>query len=348
MPPTRPQPHPAAHPDPLAGARRIALLVFEGLSPFHLSVPWLVFGEDRGELGVPRFALRLCAMEPGAPPWPGLGKPVGLAALRDADVVIVPSWRDVNERAPEPVLRALRRAHARGATVVGLCLGAFVLAQAGLLDGRTATTHWHWAETFRRQFPQVRLDADVLYVDEGRIITSAGTAAALDCCLHLLRRVCGTQAANRVARRLVVAPHRAGGQAQFIEEPVPTSPTGDRLGAVLAWAGAHLDQPLAIATLARRAAMSRRTFTRQFHKATGTSVLQWLLQQRLRAACQLLEGGTQSVEVVATRAGFGSAVAMRQHFVRAYGVPPQAYRRQFQAAHEPRHAPHPAAPHAAR
>jgi transcriptional regulator GlxA family with amidase domain len=316
-------------------AGTIAVVVFDGLSPFHLSVPWLVFGEDRRELGAPRFEVRACAVEPG-PLRSAMGLTLatagGLAGLRSADIVIVPSWRDVNERPPEALLKALHRAHARGATLVGLCLGAFVLAEAGLLRGAGATTHWHWADDFRRRFPDVRLQPDVLYVDEGRIVTSAGTAASLDCCLHLLRRICGPEVANRVARRLVVAPHRAGGQAQFIEEPVSRSPSGDRIGKVLAWAAAHLDAPHDIDSLAARAAMSRRSFTRHFQKATGSSVLQWLLQQRLAAACRLLVSGTQSVEEVAQAVGFGSVASLRQHFVRAYGLAPQAYRRQFRLA----------------
>lgn len=328
------------HRGPVTETRNIAVLVFDGVSPFHFSVPLLVFGEDRQELGVPRFQLRVCAAEPG-PLRSGVGLSItatcGLRGLLSADVIIVPSWRNVHERPPEEVLQALQRAHRRGATIVGLCLGAFVLAEAGLLDGRSATTHWHWAAEFRARFPQVRLDADVLYVDEGRVLTSAGTAAGLDCCLHLLRRICGPTVANRVARRLVIAPHRAGGQAQFIEEPMARSPAGDRLGKVLAWAVAHLHEPHSIDTLAQRAAMSRRTFTRHFQKATGASVLQWLQQQRLAAACRLLEGGTQSVEDIATAVGFGSAVTLRQQFLRSYGVSPQAYRRQFSA--EPTAAP---------
>lgn len=323
------------HAGPLRQARRVAVLAFDGVSPFHLSVPLLVFGEDRQELGVPRFDLRICACEAG-PLRSTAGLAVtpaaGLRGLQSADIVIVPSWRDVSERPPEALLLALQRAWRRGATIVGLCLGAFVLAEAGLLDGKAATTHWHWAAAFRQRFPQVRLAPDVLYVEEDRILTSAGTAAGLDCCLHLLRRICGPQVANRVARRLVIAPHRAGGQAQFVEEPVPQSAAGDRLGAVLAWVAGHLDQPHGIDALAQRAAMSRRSFTRHFQKATGTSVLQWLVQQRLAAACRLLEGGTQSVEAIAAAVGFGSAVSLRQHFLRTYGVSPQAWRRQFRPA----------------
>lgn len=319
---------------PLEEARIIAVLAFDGVSPFHLSVPLLVFGEDRRDLGVPRFQLRVCSTQAG-PVRSLMGMQVnashGLRGLQTADIIIVPSWRDTQEPPSREILEALQRAYRRGATIVGLCLGAFVLAEAGLLDGRSATTHWHWAAAFRGRFPLVRLDEEVLYVDEGRLLTSAGTAAGLDCCLHLLRRICGAEAANRVARRLVIAPHRSGGQAQFIEKPMPASPAGHRLGAVLDWVGAHLGESHSIDSLAQRAAMSRRTFTRHFQKYTGSSVHQWLLQQRLSAAARLLEGGTQSVETIATAAGFGSVVALRQQFVRTYGVSPQAYRRQFQA-----------------
>ena len=313
----------------------VAVVAFEGISPFHLSVPCLVFGEDRRELGVPRFDLRVCAAEPG-PLRSSAGFDIatrhGLASLRQADVVIVPSWRDTAEDAPAVLLDALCSAHRRGARIVGLCLGAFVLAQAGLLDGRAATTHWHWAHEFANRFPAVRLDPDVLYLDEGDVITSAGTAAGLDCCLYLLRQWCGAEAANRVARRLVVAPHRQGGQAQFIEQPIAASPRDDRLAGVLAWAAGHLDAAHSVDSLAARAAMSRRSFTRHFQKATGTTVLQWVLHQRLGHVRRLLETSDRSVETIAGAAGFGSAVSMRKHFVAALGVAPAAYRRQFRSA----------------
>lgn len=317
---------------PLRGARTIAILVFDGISPFHLSVPLVVFGEHRPELGVPDFQVRICAMQAGpvrCAPGVSVTATAGLRGLHGADIVIVPGCGDVRRPPPDAMLEALRRAHGRGATVVGLCLGAFALAEAGLLDGLRATTHWHWAAEFRERFPSVRFDPDVLYVEEGRLVTSAGTAAGLDCCLHLLRSIVGAQLANRVARRLVLAPHRAGGQAQFVEEPVPASPAADRLGNVLAWARTRLGEPHTLDSLAARAAMSRRSFSRHFQRATGASVMQWLLQQRLASAAALLEGGTQSVEDIATRVGFGSAVSLRQQFGRAYGLSPQAYRRQF-------------------
>lgn len=314
--------------DPLA---RIAVVAFEDVSPFHLSVPCLVF-ESRGEPGLPDFELRVCAAEPGplrSRAGFDIGARHGLKALDWADTVIVPSWRDADETPPLPLLKALRRAHRRGARIVGLCLGAYVVAAAGLLDGRRATTHWHWSEHFAARFPQVALQPDVLYVDDGRITTSAGTAAALDCCLHLLRRVHGAEAANRVARRLVLAPHRQGGQAQYIEHPLPASPRDDRLAGVLDWALGHLDRPLGLDALAERALMSRRTFTRRFRDSTGTTVGQWLAGQRLARAQRLLETTELGLDAVAAQTGFGSAVSLRQHFAAQLGVSPSAYRRGF-------------------
>jgi transcriptional regulator GlxA family with amidase domain len=313
----------------------VAIVAFDCISPFHLSVPCMIFGEDRRELGAPRFNTLVCAME-RVPLRTSVGFDIGikhgLEVLRRAQIVIVPSWRDTGERPPEKLLDALRRAHRRGARMVGLCLGAFVLAEAGLLDGKTATTHWHWADSFAERFPAVRLDPNVLYVDEGDVLTSAGTAAGIDCCLHLLRQLCGAQATNRVARRLVVAPHRQGGQAQFIEQPLPDSHQDDRLAQVLEWARAHIGQPHSVDALARRAAMSRRTFTRHFRQATGTTLVQWLLHQRLTQVQRMLETSNRAIEIIASEAGFGSAVSLRQHFSAAFSTTPSAYRKQFRGA----------------
>jgi len=312
---------------------RIAVVAFDGISPFHLAVPCMVFGEDRRELGVPRYQLSVCALESGSLRTSAgfsIDAGRGLTGLRGADVVVVPSWRDTNEPAPPRLLKAMQTAHSSGATIVGLCLGAFVLAEAGLLRGREATTHWHWAQRFAERFPEVRLNAKVLYVDAGQVLTSAGTAAGLDCCLHLLRRWCGAEVANRVARRLVVAPHRAGGQAQFIEHSLPATSQGDRMATTIDYAASHLDQPLTLDDLAERAAMSRRSFTRHFQQRTGSSVLQWLLHQRLAAASRLLEHSQRPIELIASDCGFGSGLSLRQHFVREMGVPPLVYRRQFQ------------------
>lgn len=312
-------------------ADTVAIVAFDRISPFHLAVPCAVF-EDRSRYGLPRFNLRVCASERGKLRT-GAGFAIetrhGLTALRDAGLVIVPSWRDADERPPEPLLKALRAAHARGACVIGLCLGAYVLAEAGLLDGRPATTHWYWSQHFARRFPQVKVQTDVLYADDGDILTSAGTAAGIDCCLHLLRRQHGAEVAQRVARTLVVAPHRQGGQAQYIEQPLPDSPQDERLAGVLTWALEHLDQPHSLDALAARALMSRRTFTRHFRQTTGTTVHQWLLNQRLTRAQRLLESTGLSLDAIAGQTGFGSAVSLRQRFVSVLGTTPSAYRRAF-------------------
>ena len=313
-------------------AETIAVVAFDGISPFHLSVPCMVFGEDRTDTGAPRFRVQVCAPEPGALATNAgftLGVPHGLEAIRRAQIVVVPSWRDDGRPAPPALIRALQAAHRRGATVVGLCLGAFVLAEAGLLDGRPATTHWHLAAAFAKQYPQVVLQPEVLYVDDGDVLTSAGTAAGIDCCLHLLRVRYGADTANRAARRMVVAPHRQGGQAQYIQQPMPAAAERDRLTPLLEWLGRHLQTPHELDELARRALMSRRTFTRRFRESTGTTVGQWLQNQRLALAQRLLETTDRSVERVAADAGFGSAVLLRKHFATAFKVSPTVYRRQF-------------------
>lgn len=313
-------------------ANTVAVIAFDGISPFHLSVPCLVFGFDGIGGNVPKFRLLVCAAERGALRTSAgftIQAPHGLDRIAQAGIVIVPSWRNSTERPPQALLDALRAAHRRGARIVGLCLGSFVLAEAGLLDGRPATTHWHWAGEFAARYPQVRLDRHVLYVDDGDVLTSAGTAAGIDCCLHLLRRDHGAEIANAVARRMVVPPHRQGSQAQYIEQPVQDSAQGDRLSEVLQWAAASLDRPHSLDALAGRALMSRRTFTRRFRKLTGTTVGQWLLAQRLARAQRLLETTDQPVDRIAAAAGFGSAVSLRQHFSAAFNVSPSQHRREF-------------------
>ncbi|TDY24119.1 AraC family transcriptional regulator /AraC family transcriptional regulator with amidase-like domain [Paraburkholderia sp. BL6665CI2N2] len=310
----------------------VAVVAFDRISPFHLSVPCVVFGEDRSGGGVPEFDFRVCAAETGAlTTTAGFSIAVthGLEALADADTIIVPSWRDPAETPPAALLDALRAAHARGAQLVGLCLGAFVLAAAGILDERPASTHWAWADDFARRYPRVRLDPNVLYVDDGNVLTSAGTAAGLDCCLHVMRKLCGTAVANHVARRLVVPPHRQGGQAQYVQQPMPPNLRGDRLSDLLDWVSGNLTLPHTLDTLAGRALMSRRTFTRRFRLATGTTVGAWLLAQRLARAQQLLESTDEPVEAIAGIAGFGSAASLRQHFAEAFRTSPSAWRREF-------------------
>jgi len=318
---------------PDSEAIAVAVVAFDRISPFHLSVPCVVF-EPRSDPRLPRYTLTVCAAEPG-PLRTNAGfeivTPHGLDALARADIVIVPSWRDPAEAAPPGLVAALQAAHARGAQLVGLCLGAFVLAEAGLLDGLGATTHWMWAEDFARRFPAVRLDAEVLYVDEGRILTSAGTAAGIDCCLHLLRERHGAEVANQMARRLVTPAHRQGGQAQYVERPVAAEASPDRLAETLQWAGTQLHRPLDLDTLAARAAMSRRTFTRRFRQVTGTTPGNWLAGQRLLLAQRLLEAADTSIDEVAERAGFGTAASLRQQFARVLRTSPSAYRRTFRA-----------------
>ncbi|MGO4620744.1 GlxA family transcriptional regulator [Ensifer sp. 2YAB10] len=310
----------------------IAIVAFEGISPFHLSVPCIVFGDDLLKLGAPRYRLLIAGEKTGSiRTMSGFSIEVerDLASLAEADTIIVPAWNDPGTRPSERLLEALRAAHGRGARLVGLCLGTFVLAEAGLLDGRAASTHWAWADEFERAYPQVALNRNALYLDEGNILTSAGTAAAIDCCLHIVRNDHGAEIANRIARRLVVAPHRHGDQAQYIEAPLPAPGSGDPLGATIAWAIEHLDEPLSLERLADHAGMSLRSFTRHFRKKTGTTFTQWLLAQRLAVAQRLLETGTCSVDHIADMAGFGSTVSLRQHFTRAFSISPASYRRQF-------------------
>lgn len=317
-------------------ANTIAVVAFDGISPFHLSVPCMVFGEDRSDSGVPKFELIVCSAESKRTLRTTAGFSVrvahGLEGLTRARTIIVPSWRDPKEAPPKALLEGLRRAHERGARIVGLCLGSFVLAAAGLLDRRPATTHWLWADEFARRYPEVRLDRHVLYVDDGDILTSAGTAAGIDCCLHLLREQCGAEIANLVARRMVVPPHRQGGQAQYVEQPVKKSATADHYAKVMDWAAHNLDQPLRLDHLAERARLSRRTFTRRFRRESGTTVRKWLLTQRLTLAQRLLETTDKSIDLIAEEAGFGTPASLRQHFAAALNTSPSSYRREFRHA----------------
>jgi transcriptional regulator GlxA family with amidase domain len=319
---------------PSAPALKVAVIAFNGITPFHLSVPCLVFGGSFRDAEIPTFEVLVCAADM-SPLRTAAGFEIAtgfdLTALDSADLVIMPSWHDDCREAPPSLLDALRRAHHRGARVVGLCLGAFPLAQAGLLDGRSATTHWERVGALAGRYPKVKVNPDVLYVDEGDVLTSAGVAAGLDCCLHLLRQLSGAEAANRRARRLLIAPHRQGGQAQFIERPLPVSSSDSRFSQVLEWVTQHLQQAHSIDSLAERAAMSRRSFTRHFRQSTGTSFKQWLLNQRLAHAQRMLERSDASIELVAQEAGFGTGLSLRQHFRTVLGIPPLAYRTQFRS-----------------
>ncbi|WP_374500067.1 GlxA family transcriptional regulator [Zoogloea sp.] len=313
-------------------SRRVVVLAFDGISAFHLSVPYAVFGEDRTEIGIPRYEVSVCAVEAG-PIRTSMGFQMdvrdGMDGLARAEWLIVPSWGNVLQPAPPRILEALRAAHQRGTKVVGLCLGAFVLADAGLLDGRTATTHWAWADTFAKRFPAVTLDAQVLYIDHGDVVTSAGTAAAMDCCLHLLRQDLGADSAGKVARRLVIPPYRQGNQAQYVEQLSAAGTTVNRIAKTLEWAQRRLDSDLDIDTLARQAIMSRRTFTRHFQKATGMSFVPWLTAQRVFQAQKLLETTDFPIEEVASKAGFGNPLSLRLAFSKCLNTTPSHYRREF-------------------
>ncbi|MFE1146523.1 GlxA family transcriptional regulator [Streptomyces albidoflavus] len=289
------------------------------------------FGLRRPELGRDLYDFRLCSPEPRTLMRDGfftLTGVAGLEAAEAADTLIVPNRPDTEVPRRPAVLDAVRRAHARGARLVGFCSGAFTLAEAGVLDGRRATAHWQWADDFRARFPSVRLEPDVLFVDDGDILTAAGSAAALDLGLHLVRRDHGAEVANAVSRRLVFAAHREGGQRQFVERPMPDLPD-ESLAPVLAWAQERLDAPLTVAGLAGRAAVSPATLHRRFQAQLGTTPLTWLTRERLALACRLIERGESRFEVVARRSGIGTAAHLRTLMRRETGITPSAYRSRF-------------------
>ncbi|WP_433053390.1 GlxA family transcriptional regulator [Dactylosporangium sp. CS-033363] len=318
----------------------VAILVLDGLVPFDLGTPTQIFGTARDETGERKYKTLVCSPN-GSPVETASGFKVlpdhGLELLDRADTVVVSGIHagDPVERGTlDPmVTKALRSAHDKGKRIMSICTGAFVLAAAGLLDERPATTHWWWAEKFREFFPQVKLDADVLFVDDGDVLTSAGVGAGIDLCLHVVRTDFGSEVANRAARRSVVPPWRDGGQAQYIERPLPR-PADATLAATRSWAAERLDAPLSLQDLAVHANMSVRTFTRRFREETGVSPARWLLQRRVDHARALLESTELPVEVVARRSGLGTAAGLRQHLQNTIGVAPSAYRRTFRVVPE--------------
>jgi transcriptional regulator GlxA family with amidase domain len=321
------------------GRHRVAVLVRDGVMPMELGLVHQMFGTAASASGTPLYDVRTCTPTPGEVRTDA-DFPIRVAhgpdALAEADTVLVPAAHPGDdETAPERLLQgALAEALARvrpGSRVASICTGAFVLAAAGWLDGRRATTHWRSADRFRRLFPNVVLDPDVLYIDAGEVLTSAGEAAGIDLCLHMIRHDHGAAVANEVARRTVVPPHREGGQAQFIRRPVP-APAESSTGRARAWALRHLDRPLTLQELAARESMSVRTFTRRFRQEVGISAVQWLTQQRLERARQLLEESDLPVESVAERAGFGTAYSLRQHLHAALGLSPSTYRSTYRGA----------------
>ena len=308
----------------------VALVVYPNFSPFHFSVPYLAFNAAMPEGRL--FDLRIVSVD-GQPLAAERAMTIrpdgGLELAETADIVVVPGWDDLDGRPDPELVAVLERAHSRGAHVVGLCYGAYVLAYAGLLDGKRASTHWMAEKDFSQRFPRVKLDMNALYVDEDRLITSAGTGAGLDCCLYLVRSYYGARIANRVARTMVIPPHREGGQAQYIEQPVAASTEDSRINRLLDYLRENLDKQHGIDELAAMAATSRRTFTRHFHKATGMTLGDWLVNERLQQTRDLLETTTIPVERISALTGFQTPLALRQHFKKRFQVSPRDWRRTF-------------------
>ncbi|MDJ0351226.1 helix-turn-helix domain-containing protein [Pseudarthrobacter sp. PH31-O2] len=310
----------------------VAMIVVPRFSIFEFATAFEVFGVDRSErgTGVPVFDFRVCTPVPGDVPMKsGLSMRIdfGLDAAADADLVIMTPY-DRDGDLPEPVLEALRAAHARGAWVMSICSGAFALARAGLLDGRRCTTHWHFSRELAGQYPAVLVDEDVLYVEDGRIITSAGTAAGIDACLHLVRVEFGAAVAAAIARDMVVPPHRDGGQVQFIDRPIPACGSAP-MEELLQWMLRHLGEEHPVNELAARVHMSPRTFARRFRSETGATPAAWLNSQRVLRAQELLETTDLTIDEIARASGFGHSVLLRHHFAKVLDTSPQSYRRTF-------------------
>ena len=313
----------------------VAALVYDRLCTFEFGCVTELFALERPELGVTWYRFAVCAVEPGPIRAAGgisIAAPYSLRMLDRASTIVVPGWRDPDERPPEPLLKKIRAAVERGARVCSICSGVFVLAAAGVLDGKTVTTHWRYADKLQQRYPQLRVKPDALYVDEGQVITSAGSAAGLDMLLHLVRRDYGSAIANRVAQRLVVPPHRDGGQAQFVPRPMPQD-DGGRLARLMDYVRANPAHAHTLASLADQAAMSPRTLQRQFRDATGMAPYEWLIRERVAVARELLESPADlPMSRVAELAGFGSEESLRRHFRRIALTSPGAYRKKFGAS----------------
>ncbi|SED73421.1 transcriptional regulator, AraC family with amidase-like domain [Streptomyces sp. 2231.1] len=313
--------------------KNVAAVLLDGVHPFELGVVCEVFGIDRSDEGLPVYDFAVVSAEgPTLSTHVGglsVSTPYGLERLEEADLIAVPAGADYVVRDyPPALLDALVRAVERGTRVLSVCSGVFVLGAAGLLDGRRCSVHWRQAGELALRNPRAVIEPDVLYVDEDPVITSAGTAAGIDACLHLVRKEQGPEVANKIARRMVVPPHRDGGQAQYIERPLPRT-SCDTVGEVLVWMEEHLDQEVTVEQLAARAHMSPRTFARRFQQETGTTPYRWILRQRVLLAQELLERSDETMDAIAWRTGFGTAAALRHQFVRAIGTTPNAYRRAF-------------------
>ncbi len=312
----------------------VAVPLIDDFAMFEFGVVCEVFGLDRSYANIPVFDFRVCGVQPGVPLRNPTGAtitpPFGLEAMEDADLIAVPAAR-IRDDYPVEILEALRRASDRGAILLSVCSGAFVLGAAGLLDNRACTTHWRYADALKQRFPLARIDPDVLFVDDGDLITSAGTAAGVDACLHLVRRELGSAVANTIARHMVVPPQRDGGQRQYVDMPVPET-EGDALGEILDYLTSRLDEPHTIPSLAERARMSTRSFSRRFLAETGVSPMLWLNRQRILHARLLLETTTMSIDEISGRCGFSSPTLFRHHFDQEVGVAPTRYRRAFAAS----------------
>ena len=309
----------------------VVALAYDGLCAFEFSCTAEVFGLPRPEMGPGWYRFETCSVNGRQVRGQyGLTMDVDgdMKRLASAGTIMIPGWQGIDTPVPVPIIEALRKAYRRGARLLSICSGSFVLASTGLLDGKRATTHWRYAEALQRRFPRIQVDPAVLYVDEGQILTSAGSAAGLDLCLHLIRRDYGPAAANQVARRLVISPHRDGGQAQFLERPVDARERGS-LAALMDKLRGRLHKPLSIANLARLAAMSERTFMRRFRAATGMTPGEWITRARVDRARELLESSALPMDQVAMRAGLGTSATLRHHFHRKVGVSPAEYRKRF-------------------
>ncbi|OLB79057.1 MAG: AraC family transcriptional regulator [Actinobacteria bacterium 13_2_20CM_2_71_6] len=309
---------------------KVAVIALENIAAFELGVVCEVFGTDRGP-DFPGYDFQLCSVD-GGPVTTQSGYRIephaGLGPVANADLVVVPAY-PIDCPVPRVVIEALRTAFERGACVLSVCSGAFLLGEAGLLDGRRCTTHWMYTDELARRYPRAEVVPNALYVDDGNLLTSAGTAAGIDLCLHLVRRLHGSEVATRLARRMVVPPHREGGQAQYVEAPLPKAPDAPTLEPLLTWLIEHMDRPVDIEIMARHAHMAPRTFARRFRAETGTTPHDWLTAQRVLLARRLLEETDLGIDAVATRSGFGDAAMLRHHFSRRVGATPHAYRSTF-------------------
>ena len=316
--------------------KSVSALVLDGLAVFEFGVICEVFGIDRSGDGVPNFDFKVCGPAPGKPLRNSVGATItpdhGLDDLIGADLVAIPAIGSQDGGYLPEALDAVRRAADSGSIILTVCSGAFVAGAAGLLDGRPCTTHWMHADELARMYPTAQVDRNVLFVDDGNLITSAGTAAGIDACLHLVRREMGSEVTNTIARRMVVPPQRDGGQRQYIEQPIPVK-CSERFAPHLDWILANLDKPHTVTTLSRRAHMSGRTFARRFVEETGRTPMQWVTDQRVLFARRMLEESNLDIDSIAEQSGFGTATLLRHHFRRIIGVTPSDYRRRFNTSH---------------